>query len=794
MLSQQAIGKPSPLTYSPSKDSTRRKLNPAPPPPSSHGKLTSFPSPSHSKSGSVKRAAPPPPSLIKDSSTVSKHGGTEHVDGHSGDKKHYFPQGAVALPSMTKLAKNAGTSQSTTQPNSNFDESSNVTPTLSRSIQPPYSPGKKPARKAPTKPPPKGSGVTPPLTTALSSHSQSDTTNDSRTLTKSKPVASTMSTSAPMGGPFQFKFPPPPPKPLFKEKDVVDEAQHVKDDSSDISSNVDSDNDSDSTEQSSTNDGYDVESEGDEHENSTNTPSDSDEEDENTTEDDTSTTRNENESMNEEQPNFPETHDKHLSKSESESTNSSDDEEGREGIMLISHVKTETAVQPVADSEPEDTEKLKKLDDKIMSLRSLIADTCELGGGSSTDLTKKQDSIDSDFDLSSISNMAPPPEQRQSSNGQPLLPEAPKAPPPPPIGSSSSPLKQPPPPAPKPKPPPPAVKPKPLNKPSMEDELAMKLQRRQLKMNEPDPVSSSNTVPSFTPQSQGDVTMGGVTSMGVKASGSTTPSNSTTFGGGANVLGSTPSGTIGGGGPEMQVQLQMLQQQMMQQQMMQLQQQFQQLQSMVAGNPSQSASFQLQQQMQQLQQLQLLQQQQHVTPGTVLGPSTTSLMMPPGVPAPVMGNQPSLSMLPNPQFSMLPQQQLYGVNPSLMAANQSPMVPQQFQMPQQQQVFQPMMGMPQPTSGSLIPPSISPTQSPPPADALPPTSLPASTIHVPDIAPTETFTEPKPAKSLSRKPSEADVRMKAMGTATDNFDNLMDEVRETNPTQILKKVSVDYKL
>lgn len=779
MLSQQAVGKSSPLvTSSPSKESTRRKLHPAPAPPSSHNRLA--PLPPHSKSGSVKRAAPPPPSATNKDVSKQQHE-SEQVDGD--EKKHYLPHGAVPLPSMTnKIGKGTGTHQNTIVQPAPLD-GGNATPTLSRDI--PLSP-RKPVRKAPTKPPPKGSGFTPPLSAAnLTSHELPNrkTNDDSHLMSENKPIATTASTSVPTSvpivqGPLQFKFPPPPPKSLLpKPKDVVVETIPTEDlqtDPSDTSSIAESDHEDssvDSTDdQSSTNGGYDVQSGGEsDHDGSTSTADSSSD----SSDHEADTNHEHHAPVNEDQS----------SKSESESADSStDNEDIGEEIVLISHQQTE--------SDPITLEDDKQLDDKIMSLRNLIADTCELGGGSSTDLTKKQDSVDSTFDLSSVTNMAPPPDQ--SNVAQTSLPEAPNPPPLPPIVSSNSAsasVKQPPPPAPKPNKPP-AVKPKPLKSTtSMEDELALKLQRRQLKMNEIDSNNSSSR-PNSVLSSQiqgGSTTVGGLGGVNMSAGGQ--PTN---IGANTGATATSNSTIVGGGGSaEMQAQLQMLQQQMMQQQMMQLQQQFQQLQSMMAA-PSQSAAASLQIQ-QQMQQLQLLQQQQ-LPPGNSMGPAPTSIMMPPsGLPAanPVMGNTPSSLSLPL-QYPIIPNQQLYGVNPSLMATpiNQTPvnaMVSQPFQVPQQQQALplpQPtMIGVPQPYTGSLMPPlSVSPAPSVSPTPSSPP---PTETTT---SQPTEIAAEPRKTTSLSRKPSEADIRLKAMGTATNRFDNLMDEVREANPTQILKKV------
>ena len=439
-----------------------------------------------------------------------------------------------------------------------------------------------------------------------------------------------------------------------------------------------------------------------------------------------------------------------------EPISSSDEEDtASDGIRLLSHQITDPSLVPLHEGKEGRGEQSDGgvaeggcgqeghiIDDKIVSLRNLIADTCELGG---KDRLKSQDSVasvgsDSDFDLTAIRQMGPPPDMTTPTN-TPLSSVThsapPTAPPPPPI-DSSLPKKQAPPPAPKPKPQAPVVKPKPLPQVTVEDELAQKLKRRQQLMDEPQPHPNTGHTPLEPPTHQ--LTGRGVSGMGV---------------------GVTPGVSVAinptGGGPDMQAQLQMLQQQMLQQQMMQLQQQFQQLQSMMVANPSPAAGLLLQQQMQQLQSM-------GVAPGMVPQPMgiAPSMGVAPGMGViPGMGVTQSLGINPySTAMGALPGQQ-QSLNPSLLVGNQPVMTPS----------VQPILAQGMQTTPLITPPGTSLVPSSPPQEdqLAPPTG---------------------PAKGLSRRPSEADVRMKALGSATESFNDLMSQVRDIDPSDILKKVRI----
>ena len=706
----------------------------------------------------MKRSAPPPP---KASQSPSR--GREEPDGGEHTKRRVPHHGGVALPCMTSKGKNKTSEEIRKQ-----DPLGDIktTPTLDR-LTPPtsYSPGRKPMRKAPTKPPPH-----PPKTTA-DTPPQNDTPTFVRSLKgtitnssdkKQQPVQQNIPSPGSGLGAFTFKFPPPPPRkapvPAVQTREQEGREGEGIRGSGEYSEEGDSERDSDSSDSnddslSGHNGGYNIEAaiggETSDSDNSTSSEENSSDDEEETSEADSYTGRphsntgrpHSNTSTEEERtkPSKP----VHSSMCPAEPESSSDEEDAAsEGIRLLSHQITDPSIIPLCEGGEQSDGGVAEsgrgqeghiIDDKIVSLRNLIADTCELGG---KDQLKSQDSVasvgsDTDFDLTTIRQMGPPPDMTTPTN-TPLSSAAshinsapPTAPPPPPI-DSSLPKKQAPPPALKPKPQPPVVKPKPHPQTTVEDELAQKLKRRQQLMDEPQPRPNTGHTPQEPPTHQ----LTGITTSGVGV----TPGVGMTFGVG---VASNPTG----GGPDVQLQLQMLQQQMLQQQMMQLQQQFQQLQSMMITNPSPAAGLLLQQQMQQLQSM-------GVASGMGVAPGMVPQPM--GI-APTMGVASGMGVAPEMGVT-----QSLGINPYSTAMGA---------LPGQQQSLNPLVGN-QPV---MTPPATSLVPSPPPPEdqLAPPTG---------------------PAKGLSRRPSEADVRKKALGSATESFNDLMSQVRDIDPEDILKKV------
>lgn len=200
----------------------------------------------------------------------------------------------------------------------------------------------------------------------------------------------------------------------------------------------------------------------------------------------------------------------------------------------------------------------------------------------------------------------------------------------------------------------------------------------------------------------------------------------------------------GMGDSSMQVQLQLLQQQMLQQQMMHLQQQFQQLQMANMGygvQPMAGMNLGL----------------YHPAPA-VGGANPALLPMP-------MGAQPGGVPFP---VGYVPHSG--GVGPAGTAAV-PPIAPIPFGMPP----FG-MVGIPsQPTvvgSASML-------------GAVPgyPIATPAAAQQVPPVAPSES----PAARRMSR---DELARSEKLGKLEEKFDNLMSEVREADPSQVLKKAPI----
>ena len=213
-------------------------------------------------------------------------------------------------------------------------------------------------------------------------------------------------------------------------------------------------------------------------------------------------------------------------------------------------------------------------------------------------------------------------------------------------------------------------------------------------------------------------------------------------------------------GDNVQAQLQFLQQQVLHQQMMQLQQQFQQLQQMTIN-----------------------QNVQH-------------MMMPHGQPflqqATAMANPALLGMQPQPAMvsmptviPMQPQQPLIvaastpqGVPVSVYAAPVSqpslvhPGVPTATQLPQ----------------NSVVPHTLVHQQSAP--SLLLSSQAAATTLPAPSNPVDPVVLREVPAAVLKRRKSTSDFRSQVLGELENTFDSLMEEVRDADPKEVLRKVSL----
>ena len=680
------------------------------------------------------------------------------------------------------------------------------------------SPMRKPKRKAPIKPapqlPPVKSGDA-PSQQELSDNSQQakgeERMVDEEPLTE--PQESHIVVATPQGRrvdsvtankTFVFNIPPPPPrrpppKELEHRAPEVAPIQHVAHQEEAIVDYRSSDDGSSSSTESSSNGGYNIGSTNSLDKSDTSSSESEDEKEETDQagqeKDQTDYTTASNLPQNvrslEEKEN-KKARQPSILVSEPESGSSDGGEEGGEngGIRLISHTRTDSLlpqedmqVLPVDDQQDTsispDTDL--PLDNRIKSLKNLVEDTCQIGGKDRSPRREESPGStgsESELDISMIKKMmVPPPDTPSpiatnqisaphgtpSSQSPPSLPTPPTVPPPPPTAPPPPPPKapllptvpivqsnKPPPPTVKPKPPP-LIKPKPKQTTTddIEAELKAKLVRRQQIIEETK--SDINNLPNGSPSVSIPAPPLSPGAKDLQSQPLIMPS----------APGSNPSqqasAVASGSGGDMQLQLQLLQQQMLQQQMMQLQQQFQQFQSMMAANgPFPGMNPLLQQQMQTLQGGLPVQY-----PG-IATPFTTS------IPAMV----PQGSMVPPPALPLVANQPIT-TTASLQPMNQqsTPALQQPFPLATTMSAVAPLVTPP--------PPPCSPPPVPPPAPPPPPIDNKQADIVV---------TSESPSKSLSRKPSEADVRMQALGTATEKFDNLMDEVRETNPSDVLRKV------
>ena len=307
----------------------------------------------------------------------------------------------------------------------------------------------------------------------------------------------------------------------------------------------------------------------------------------------------------------------------------------------------------------------------------------------------------------------------------------------------------------KPKPPPTTRKPmKQADPDAAQEELFAKLKERQLKLKAQVEVESMTSGHDSIPRH----------SMNPNPSSEPHPSTEPH----PKVSLTQPSGDL------VQMQLQYLQQQVLQQQMMQLQQQFQQMQHMAL--------------------------QQNV--GVMMPPSNQPYLQQTPVPNPALfGVHHPQAVLPQPSI-----QHPAMVGPTAQPVPVTGFVPpsvhpqalvQQptslFQQPQfPQGVVATHMVPPHvpPAAYSTAPTSLAPTNTPPDPTLLtpppPPTTSPPSSSPG-EITPNQSG-QSSGKQSPKRKPSHQDIRSTVLGEMEDQFDSLMEEVRDADPNEVLKKV------
>ena len=293
----------------------------------------------------------------------------------------------------------------------------------------------------------------------------------------------------------------------------------------------------------------------------------------------------------------------------------------------------------------------------------------------------------------------------------------------------------------KPKPPPPSKKPvKPADPDAAQEELFAKLKQRQLKlkaqMEEESMTSGRDSVPH--PSMDPHPPVEPHPRMSVPQ----------------------PSGDM------VQMQLQYLQQQVLQQQMVQLQQQFQQMQHMAL--------------------------QQNV--GVLVPAANPPFLQQTPVPNPALlglHHQPALMPQPAVQHPAM-------VGPTAQPVPMAGFVPGgAHPLAQQPTGLYPQAQYPHGVAAShLVPPhstpavySLAPTSLAPPPDLIPP---PPPTTSPPSSSPGQTTPsqsgQSSGKQSPKRRPSHHDVRSTVLGPMEDQFDSLMEEVRDADPNEVLKKV------
>ena len=437
-------------------------------------------------------------------------------------------------------------------------------------------------------------------------------------------------------------------------------------------------------------------------------------------------------------------------------------------LNQLSSLSVEEAIAREDEAQREkNSAELNELDTMLTSLRSLIADTCEIGGKS--DENSKTDVGSSTNTIKTVTPPPPPPPEPTSHQAEEPKPsteesaaelERSSSPSPPP--SPPSPPPSPPPPPPlsppplddelepdepvtqthKPKPPPPTTKPKPVKKPSSDEssELLAKLQRRREKSDvapAPSKIDETASLPQQQPATESSVP------------GQTPPSDN------------------------VQMQLQFLQQQVLQQQVMQLQQQFQTFQqAMSSGMP---------QQQQQQQMLNLMQQMQGA-----------------------MAQQPSAGY-PQPATMMFGQQPLMTAPSGQPVAMVQPVMvpPTAGQTPYIMAPPQSTQHLPIMSTGPVPVPSSS-TQSQPftatlgtapvqPLQQQQQPTAPVTSTAAPPLATVPATGEQQVSAEVAatpvqkeRKTSEAEARYTAMGSAVKKYDDLMQQVQAVDFNELLK--------
>ena len=440
------------------------------------------------------------------------------------------------------------------------------------------------------------------------------------------------------------------------------------------------------------------------------------------------------------------------------------------------------------------TEDLNELDTMITSLRSLIADTCELGGKidgaqsnlneGKSDRVQKSKSTMSDTALpascttSKLANKPSPHENYVSVAGDHPCSAAVALRRPSPPPSPPSPPSSPPPPPPLSPPPlddelepeiqkpnsntPPQTKPKPSRKPvTGESELLAKLKQRREKSDTSYTLTTNDEKPSAPQQ--------------------VPPGSSSLHSGSGSLSGMVQSGD------GVQMQLQLLQQQVLQQQVMQLQQQFQNFMS--SGMPQQ------QQQQQMLNFMQQMQQMQASMVQPPLAGYQASMVQPP------LAGYPPSGMMHGQPLGSLPQQQVPMVQPVMGSHIQPPfaMATPPLSSSTNQQL--PIMStgiVPIPSASynhSVSTANLGITQGvaehPGQPSVQPQPSITQLAPHAMSLAPATGEQQlppglaPTPSQS-ERKTSEAKMRSDIMGSAVKRYDNLMQQVKAVDFSEILK--------
>ena len=277
----------------------------------------------------------------------------------------------------------------------------------------------------------------------------------------------------------------------------------------------------------------------------------------------------------------------------------------------------------------------------------------------------------------------------------------------------------------------------------------------------------------------------------------------------SSIPGSASGMGTGSGGDNVQIQLQFLQQQVLQQQMLQLQQQFQQMQNYaLQQGVSMPANLMMPGGAMLSQQSGFVTTPMAPPTGTgaqqvVMQTSAGPVLVPAAsVPQMVPGQLPGV--VTHPQVPVMPQGQL--PQPSLQGQAIPPNITMPPSQPQQQQVVYGQGGgsqLPLPAQPPLMSTSVTtsdkttaPASRPGNQDTL--TGGPDPLVSQPgDGGTCKSSVETRPGTDsslvtpsrLGNKRRSEDVRALVLGPLEEQFDSLMDQVRDANPTAVLKKVS-----